>query len=216
MKPDDQKLDIKFFNPWNVSDLSVFLKYCCPECDFKCNDAHFFCDHAIHKHKNSSALLNNEQYETSRNILVDPDKSVNKTDNEMDVAAQTNLKQEIWDNNYENFEVVQEFDNFDEQYILDEEPKTKSGKPSLDLWANFHDFSEKKNMKQEIKNDSDESYEAVQELDNFDEQYSLDEEPNTKSGQKVARKQSSNSRLNFHDFLKRHTIVKQKWRKKIL
>ena len=200
MELDDEKLDIKIFNPWNVSDLSVFLKYCCPECDFKCKEAHLFCDHAIHKHENSSALLNNEQYETSRNILVDPDKSVNKTDNEMDVAAQTNLKQEISDDNYENFEVVQEFDNFDEEYILDEEPETKSGKQSLDLGANFHDFSEKKNMKQEIYNDSNECYEAVQELDNFDEQYSLDEEPKTKSGQKVARKRSSNSQLNFHDF----------------
>jgi hypothetical protein len=169
-----------------------------------------FCDHAIDQHENSSALLKNWQYETSQNSPDDPDKLVSKlirndeadskTDNEMDVATQTNLKQEICDDNYENFEVVQEFDNFDEQYILDEEPKTKSGKQSLDLWANFHDFSEKKNVKQEINNGNDESYDAVQEIDNFDEQYSLDEEPKTKSGQKVARKRSSDSRLNFHDF----------------
>ena len=39
--------EINFFNPWNVSDLSVFLRYCCPECDFKCKETHLFCDHSI-------------------------------------------------------------------------------------------------------------------------------------------------------------------------
>ena len=40
----------------------------------------------------------------------------------------------------------------------------------------------------------------MKEFDNFDEQCSLDEEPKTKSGQKVARKQLSDTQLNFHDF----------------
>ena len=80
------------------------------------------------------------------------------------------------------------------------EPKTTNGKVSLDSWANLHDFSEKTNIKQKINNDNDESYEAKQEFDNFDEQCSFDEEPKTKSGQKVARKQLSDSQLNFHDF----------------
>ena len=80
------------------------------------------------------------------------------------------------------------------------EPKTTNGKVSLDSWANLHDFSEKTNIKQKTNNDNDESYEAKQEFDNFDEQCSLDEEPKTKSGQKVARKQLSDSQLNFHDF----------------
>ena len=56
--------------------------------------------------------------------------------------------------------MVQEFDDFDEQYGLDKEPKTSSGKESLDSWANFHDLSEKTNIKQEINDDNDESYEA--------------------------------------------------------
>ena len=92
MQPDNQKpeTEINFFNPWNVSDLSVFLRYCCPECDFKCEEAHLFCDHAIDHHENSSTLL---------------------------------------------------------KYSLDEELKTKSGqkvarKQSSDSGLNFHDFSE--------------------------------------------------------------------------
>ena len=104
-----------------------------------------FCEHAIDHHENSSALLTDQQYETS-----------------------LTKKQEICDDdNYENFEVVQEFDDFDEQYGLDKEPKTSSGKESLDSWANFHDLSEKTNIKQEINDDNDESYEAKQEFDNF-------------------------------------------------
>ena len=170
--------EIDFFNPWNVSDLSVFLRYCCPECDFKCEETNLFYDHAIDQHENSSPLLKNQQYETS----------------------QTNLKQEICNDNYENFEMVQEFDNFDEQYNWDEEPKTKSGEQSLDLWANLHDFSGKTNVKQEISNDNNENYVAVQRIDDFDKQYSLDEDPKTMSEQIVARKQSSDSGLNFYDF----------------
>ena len=49
---------------------------------------------------------------------------------------------------------------------MDEEPKTKSGEQLLDLRANFHDFSEKTNVKLEINNDNDE---AVQDFDNFDD-----------------------------------------------
>ena len=26
--------NIEDFNPWSVNDASVFLKYCCPECDY--------------------------------------------------------------------------------------------------------------------------------------------------------------------------------------
>ena len=201
--------EIIFSNPWNVSDLSVYnsnkilveedvrannlkddpefdekhdpltIKSTnkCPDCDFKREETRLFCDHANDQHENSSALFKNQQYET----------------------CQTNLKQEICDNNHETFEVVQKFDNFDEQYSLIEEPKEKSGEQSLDSWANLHDFSGKTNVKQEISNDNDENYEAVQEIDIFDEQYSFHEEPKTKIAQKVARKRSSDSGLNFHD-----------------
>ena len=173
MKSDDQKPKIYFFNPWNVSDLSVFLRYCCPECDFKCEETHLFCEHAIDQHENSSALLKNQQCEISQNSLVDSDKVVSKLIKDAEADSETdNSKQEICDDNYENFEVVQEFDNFDEQYSFNEDLKTKSGKQSLDLQVDFHDLSEETNRKKEVKNDNDESYEAVQEFDNFDQQYS--------------------------------------------
>ena len=34
-------------NPWMVDDASVFLNYCCPECDFKEKNLQFFSDHAL-------------------------------------------------------------------------------------------------------------------------------------------------------------------------
>ena len=34
-------------NPWMVDNVSVFLNYCCPECDFKEKNLQFFSDHAL-------------------------------------------------------------------------------------------------------------------------------------------------------------------------
>ena len=34
------------FNPWEVSNLECFLFYCCPECDYKCQDVTGFESHA--------------------------------------------------------------------------------------------------------------------------------------------------------------------------
>ena len=70
MEPFEQKPEVEtnFSNPWNVSDLSLFLRYCCPECEYKCEEAHFFCDHALDFHKNSNVLLENwrdEKYQTN-------------------------------------------------------------------------------------------------------------------------------------------------------
>ena len=36
---------------WNVTNVSEFLKYCCPECEFKCVGLNEFHKHANEKHK---------------------------------------------------------------------------------------------------------------------------------------------------------------------
>ena len=36
-------------NPWCVDDASVFLKFCCPECDYQIPDLQMFHNHAIGK-----------------------------------------------------------------------------------------------------------------------------------------------------------------------
>ena len=47
-------------NPWAVSDPSVFLKYCCPECQFVEPDLQYFSDHAVANHPNASTLFSVE------------------------------------------------------------------------------------------------------------------------------------------------------------
>ena len=37
------------YNPWSVEDVSVFLKYCCPECDYQILDYDMFANHAEKK-----------------------------------------------------------------------------------------------------------------------------------------------------------------------
>ena len=45
------------FNPWKVKDASVFLKYCCPECDFQSLELNRFSSHALENHLKSSTLF---------------------------------------------------------------------------------------------------------------------------------------------------------------
>ena len=45
-------------NPWSVNDASVFLKYCCPECDYNSESLKVFSNHALQYHERSSTLFN--------------------------------------------------------------------------------------------------------------------------------------------------------------
>jgi len=47
----------KSSNPWNVTDPSVFLKYCCPECDFINQNLPEFSEHALKNHALAIALF---------------------------------------------------------------------------------------------------------------------------------------------------------------
>ena len=51
-------------NPWFVEDASVFLKYCCPECDYQILNYDMFSYHALENHVKSKVLFeSNEQKE---------------------------------------------------------------------------------------------------------------------------------------------------------
>ena len=56
------EMETTFSNPWNVSDLSDFLRYCCPECDYKCEEVQSFCNHA------KGHLISEQIYE----VIVSP------------------------------------------------------------------------------------------------------------------------------------------------
>ena len=47
-------------NPWSVHDASVFLKYCCPECDYHSGSLKGFSNHALENHERSSTLFNDK------------------------------------------------------------------------------------------------------------------------------------------------------------
>ena len=46
-------------NPWDVSNASVFMKFCCPECPYKCKALNTFKQHATKNHELSNILFNN-------------------------------------------------------------------------------------------------------------------------------------------------------------
>ena len=48
-------------NPWSVENASVFLKYCCPECNFKDGNLQSFANHALENHKRSNVLFTSEK-----------------------------------------------------------------------------------------------------------------------------------------------------------
>ena len=48
-------------NPWAVEDASVFLKFCCPECDFQIPDLQMFSDHAVDNHIRSTVLFGRKE-----------------------------------------------------------------------------------------------------------------------------------------------------------
>ena len=59
-------------NPWNVSDASVFLKYCCPECDYVNLNLPEFSEHALEYHAQSIALFDptdNQGYKNRYNLV---------------------------------------------------------------------------------------------------------------------------------------------------
>ena len=48
-------------NPWSVEDASVFLKYCCPECDYQVLNYDIFSAHALENHIKSIVLFQSEK-----------------------------------------------------------------------------------------------------------------------------------------------------------
>ena len=47
---EEQKPVIPPLNPWHVGNLMDFSYFCCPECDYKSQNAPKFQDHALHNH----------------------------------------------------------------------------------------------------------------------------------------------------------------------
>ena len=48
-------------NPWSVEDVSAFLKYCCPECDYIEENLRLFANHAICNHSNAETFFTTQK-----------------------------------------------------------------------------------------------------------------------------------------------------------
>ena len=44
-------------NPWSVVNASVFLKYCCPECEYSHQSLNTFSNHALENHHKAQLLF---------------------------------------------------------------------------------------------------------------------------------------------------------------
>ena len=97
---DDAALEVEtsFSNPWNVSDASVFLKYCCPECDYQFVQLEIFVIHATKYHDLSRILFE----ETKINI------------------DSKNVKEEPFSELLENSEVIEEASEHFDDFIEDD------------------------------------------------------------------------------------------------
>ena len=59
-------------NPWSVDNVTDFLKFCCPECDYKIPDIQMFSDHAAENHTKSSALFGDRNTNIPQHQLQQP------------------------------------------------------------------------------------------------------------------------------------------------
>lgn len=54
---DPLNIEIENSNPWSVEDVSAFLNYCCPECDYKDQNLEKFSSHALKSHVRSNVFF---------------------------------------------------------------------------------------------------------------------------------------------------------------
>ena len=103
-------------NPWSVSDLSEFLKYCCPECDFKDINVQVFSNHAKISHKNASTFFQNENIIENDSSHIEEEEtkfSLSESFKETQSELESTFKIELPDETIEDVE-LQLDDSFEE------------------------------------------------------------------------------------------------------
>ena len=71
-------------NPWMVDNVSVFLNYCCPECDFKEKNLKLFSNHALENHEEALVLFE----EVLSDIEAKNDNSDTYKEDQMDSSSE--------------------------------------------------------------------------------------------------------------------------------
>ena len=58
---DPLNVELSKTNPWSVQDVSAFLKYCCPDCDYIDENLRLFATHAICNHSNAETFFTTQK-----------------------------------------------------------------------------------------------------------------------------------------------------------
>ena len=102
-------------NPWSVLDLSEFLKYCCPECDFKDINVQVFSNHAKISHKNASTFFQNENIIENDSSHIEEEEtkfSLSESFKETQSELESTFKIELPDETIEDVELQLGMDFF--------------------------------------------------------------------------------------------------------
>ena len=101
-------------NPWDVSNPEVFLRYCCPECDFQSGELLGFSQHAVMNH-----ILSETLFIDRNSSLIDYDFENENNPNVNSNAAKIKIKSE----NLESYEMddMDTNDPFDNEETMDSE-----------------------------------------------------------------------------------------------
>ena len=83
------------FNPWAVSDASLFLRYCCPECDYQCRRIDNFSEHALEKHERAKTLFSSPNL--NKNYLMSSFCDLNNELPTNDIKSEEAKKEECTD-----------------------------------------------------------------------------------------------------------------------
>ena len=121
-----------------MSDATVFLKYCCPECDFKNDNFDDFSGHALENHVLAKTLFlkyQNTNTNIDTNIKVEPSYDLIEDDNE-----------DIKPTQYEDFSgEIEDFPG-EIDYFNNDSTDVKNGEfnfqlPTLHLQLEVHDLA---------------------------------------------------------------------------
>ena len=121
-------------NPWNVPNAAMFLKYCCPECDYQITQLDIFEAHATSNHALSKILFENGELKNEFQIKQeydDPLEYENDYDNgDQQYFPEELLEQSLNDDDKTNLKQEINVQKLEEQNKISKKSNNKTKKPS--------------------------------------------------------------------------------------
>ena len=136
-------------NPWSGTNFSDFLKYCCPECDFKSIELNGFCHHITENHILSLVLFNNNDVIAD---TIEPHNETNSTHLDENSIGTTNsetqeelIEMENYEHQnameFENEDINDTTDHIELEPICDEESSNKLDESEIAENSNIETYT---------------------------------------------------------------------------